>query len=104
MWRWSDVIEREWGEPIYPEDVKKKFSQKNYKLLALVHGETSTGVLQPMEEISKLCEENQTLLIADTVTSLAGADVQVDKWKIDACFSGTQKMSQLSSGTFSCFF
>jgi alanine-glyoxylate transaminase/serine-glyoxylate transaminase/serine-pyruvate transaminase len=58
----------------------------------LVHAETSTGVLQPIEEFSSILKKfPQTLLLVDTVTSLGGHPVKVDEWGIDVCYSGTQK-------------
>jgi alanine-glyoxylate transaminase / serine-glyoxylate transaminase / serine-pyruvate transaminase len=57
----------------------------------MVHAETSTGVLQPLEEIARMVHENESLLLVDTVTSLGGAPVRVDELGIDVCYSGTQK-------------
>ena len=53
--------------------------------------ETSTGALQPIEEISKAVHEAGAMLLLDTVTSLGGVEVNVDSWGVDACYSGTQK-------------
>ena len=84
-------VEASWGKRIDPDDVRKAVSGKKVKLVAIVHAETSTGVLQPLEEISRIAHEAGALFVADTVTSLGGCDVRVDDWKIDACYSGTQK-------------
>jgi alanine-glyoxylate transaminase/serine-glyoxylate transaminase/serine-pyruvate transaminase len=59
--------------------------------VAVVHAETSTGVLQPMDDIAKLVRDSGALLVVDAVTSLGGAPVRVDELGIDACYSGTQK-------------
>ncbi|KKK87563.1 hypothetical protein LCGC14_2751980 [marine sediment metagenome] len=59
--------------------------------MAIVHAETSTGVKQPLEEISKLTHDAGALFLVDTVTSLGGTDVRIDDWGIDAVYSGTQK-------------
>jgi alanine-glyoxylate transaminase/serine-glyoxylate transaminase/serine-pyruvate transaminase len=56
-----------------------------------VHAETSTGVLQPLEDLADLAREHGALFLADTVTSLGGHPVKVDGWGIDAAYSGTQK-------------
>ncbi len=61
------------------------------KVIAVVHAETSTGVLQPIEPIREICDEVGALLLVDCVTSLAGHPVMVDEWGIDICYSGTQK-------------
>lgn len=84
-------VEADWGKPINPEDVKKALATCNPKLLAIVHAETSTGVLQPLEEISKMTKEAGALLVVDAVTSYCGTDLKVDEWGIDALYSGSQK-------------
>lgn len=86
-----DRVEAEWGAVLDPEQFSAALARKRYKLVALVHAETSTGVLQPLEEISRLVREHDSLLLVDAVTSLGGAPVQVDDWAIDVCYSGTQK-------------
>ena len=84
-------VEAEWGKPIEPEAVEKALKKGRVKLVAIVHAETSTGVMQPIEEISRIAKERGALLVVDTVTSLGGCEVEMDKWGIDACYSGTQK-------------
>ena len=85
-------IAAEWGSPIDPSQVEEVLKTRSpIKAVALIHGETSTGVLQPLSEIGRLCREHQALFIVDTVTSLSGAAVEVDSWHIDVCYSGTQK-------------
>jgi len=90
----AEVIQvaAEWGHVIEPEVIEAALkSQKRVKLLALVHAETSTGVLQPLTEASRLAKQYEALFLVDTVTSLGGHDVAVDDWGIDICYSGTQK-------------
>ena len=84
-------VDAEWGKPIEPEAVEKALKSEKVKLVAIVHAETSTGVRQPLEEIGRIAKENGALLLVDTVTSLGGCEVEIDKWGIDACYSGTQK-------------
>lgn len=84
-------VEAEWGKPIDPEAVRKVLKKGPVKLVAIVHAETSTGVRQPIEEISRIVKAHGALLVVDTVTSLAGCEVEVDAWGVDACYSGTQK-------------
>ncbi len=85
-------VEAEWGKTIDPAAVKKALDGgKKIKLAAIVHAETSTGAWQPLEEISKIVHDHGALFIVDTVTSLGGCPVEVDKWGIDAVYSGTQK-------------
>lgn len=84
-------VEAPWGSPIEPVKVEKALESCKPKLVGVVHAETSTGVLQPLEEISRITHDAGALLLVDTVTSLGGIDVRVDDWGIDAVYSGTQK-------------
>ncbi|NRB51049.1 MAG: alanine--glyoxylate aminotransferase family protein [Saprospiraceae bacterium] len=84
-------VEAPWGEPIDPKQVKEALAKTKPKLVAIVHAETSTGVLQPLEEISEMVHDAGALLVVDAVTSYCGADLRVDEWGIDAIYSGTQK-------------
>ncbi len=84
-------VEAEWGSPIKVDDVKKALETCSPKLLAIVHAETSTGVLQPLEEISNLTKAAGALFVVDAVTSYCGTDLKVDEWGIDALYSGSQK-------------
>ena len=85
-------VESPWGQIITPQqiaDALKKASRP--KLVAIVHAETSTGALTPVEEISQLVHAAGALLLLDAVTSLAGCPVRLDEWNVDAVYSGTQK-------------
>ncbi|MEK9984018.1 MAG: alanine--glyoxylate aminotransferase family protein [Opitutae bacterium] len=85
-------VETDWGRIIEPQAVADTLSSvKNPKLVAIVHAETSTGALTPVEEISKLVHDAGALLLIDTVTSLGGCPVRIDEWNVDAVYSGTQK-------------
>jgi alanine-glyoxylate transaminase / serine-glyoxylate transaminase / serine-pyruvate transaminase len=85
-------VNADWGNIIEPDAIEKALkAQKKVKLVAVVHAETSTGALQPLQEISKLCKLFDTLFLVDTVTSLGGHEVAMDNWGIDICYSGTQK-------------
>ena len=85
------VLEGEWGMPADPERVKAELDKRTYKVMGLVHAETSTGVLQPMDEISRLAKEYGVMIFLDTVTSLGGIDVKADEWGLDAAYSCSQK-------------
>ena len=84
-------IEKPWGEVFAPADLKAALQQARPKLVGIVMAETSTGAWQPIEEISKLVHDSGALLLVDAVTSLGGVPVEVDKWNIDAIYSGSQK-------------
>src|SRR3954467_10095232 len=84
-------VEAPWGRIIEPSQIAAALNGKKPKLVAIVHAETSTGALTPVEEISKLAHEAGALFLLDTVTSLAGCPVRIDDWQVDAVYSGTQK-------------
>jgi alanine-glyoxylate transaminase/serine-glyoxylate transaminase/serine-pyruvate transaminase len=86
------AIEVPWGRVFTEEQIRKACRDHGpFKVIGIVHAETSTGAAQPIEPISKVAHEQGALLLVDTVTSLGGMEVNVDKWKVDACYSGTQK-------------
>lgn len=85
-------VPAEWGNIVEPSAIEAALkAEKKVKLVAVVHAETSTGVLQPLREISVLAKQYDALFLADTVTSLGGAEVAVDDWGIDISYSGSQK-------------
>jgi alanine-glyoxylate transaminase/serine-glyoxylate transaminase/serine-pyruvate transaminase len=86
-----EALEFEWGTPVVAERVKQKLSEQNYRIVALVHAETSTGVRNPVEAIGQLVRKQGCLYLVDTVTSLGGLPIEADRWGIDALYSGSQK-------------
>jgi alanine-glyoxylate transaminase/serine-glyoxylate transaminase/serine-pyruvate transaminase len=100
--RMADVAERygatvhlvsaEWGETIDPGAVAAALAaHPGVKVVGIVHAETSTGAHQPLEEISRIVHAAGALFFVDAVTTLGGHELRVDDWRIDACYSGTQK-------------
>ena len=85
-------LELPWGQVIPEEMIDQALRRSGpVKAVVLVQAETSTGAWQPIEPISALCRHHGALLIVDAVTSLGGVPVEVDRWNIDVCYSGTQK-------------
>ncbi len=85
-------LEAPWGRIIEPDAVETALRRAGpVKAVALVHAETSTGAWQPLDAIGGLCRIHDTLFLVDAVTSLGGIPVEVDRWGIDVCYSGTQK-------------
>jgi alanine-glyoxylate transaminase/serine-glyoxylate transaminase/serine-pyruvate transaminase len=84
-------VDAKWGKTIDPHSVREAVKGKTPKVLAVVHAETSTGVLQPLEDLSNIAKESGALFLVDMVTSLAGIEVALDRMGIDAAYSGTQK-------------
>jgi alanine-glyoxylate transaminase/serine-glyoxylate transaminase/serine-pyruvate transaminase len=85
------TIERPWGEVFTPSDVKAAIAGSKPKVVGIVMAETSTGASQPLEEISALVRDAGALFLVDAVTALGGMTLEVDRWNIDCCYSGSQK-------------
>ena len=85
------VIDKEWGEAFTFEEIKYAIETNKPAIFAIVHAETSTGVLQPLEGIGDVCRENNCLFLVDAVTSLGAIGLYVDDWKIDIAYSCSQK-------------
>lgn len=86
-----DTLEFEWGTPVMGEDVKAALAEKQYKIVAVVHAETSTGVQNPVAEIGALLKGGDTIFLVDSVTGFGGIEIAMDAWGIDVLYSGTQK-------------
>jgi len=85
------TIERPFGEVFTPDEIAAAVKEHSPKVVGIVHAETSTGALQPLEEIASIVHDAGALLLVDCVTSLGGVPVKVDEWGLDAVYSGTQK-------------
>ncbi len=84
-------IEKPWGQVFTLDEIGAALEKHRPAILGLVHGETSTGALQPMEGVGKLCREFGALLLLDTVTTLGGIPILLDKWHVDLAYSCSQK-------------
>lgn len=85
-------LKKEWGKPILPEEVDEILKNDDkISLVTLIHNETSTGLMNPLKEISKVVKKYNVLFCVDTVSSMGGAEINVDEYNIDVCFFGTQK-------------
>ncbi|MET1170738.1 pyridoxal-phosphate-dependent aminotransferase family protein [Paenibacillus amylolyticus] len=91
-------FETEWGTVFDPEEVIKAIHTHKPSLVAMVHGETSTGQMQPLAEIGKACRDLDILLVVDAVATIGGTPVETDAWHLDAVMGGTQKCLSVPSG------
>ena len=92
-------VTTEWGQIIDPSQIEGALRRTPAKIVALVHGETSTGMLQPMmEEIGRICRQHDALFVVDAVVTLGGIPVDVDAWEVDLGSAGTQKCVGCPSG------
>ena len=83
-----DMAERVGANVVPLRELKK---HTDVKLVTAIHAETSTGIKQPLQGLSRLAREHDALFMVDAVTSLGGNEVAVDEWDIDYCYSATQK-------------
>lgn len=81
----------EWGRAIDPEAVRAALEHTDYKVVTVVHAETSTGVLQPVDAVAALAHARGARVIVDAVTSLGAHPVDVDGWGLDVVYSCSQK-------------
>ncbi len=92
------TLETEWGTVFEPEQVKEAIREFRPAIVAMVHGETSTGCMQPLREIGHFCREQDVLLVVDAVATIGGVPLYADDWKLDAVIGGTQKCLSVPSG------
>jgi len=85
------TITKPWGQVFSLDELRTALETHRPGILALVHAETSTGARQPLEGVADLCREFGTLLLVDTVTSLGGVPIFLDKWGVDLAYSCSQK-------------
>jgi aspartate aminotransferase-like enzyme len=99
-----DTVEVEWGQAITPEIVDKALSSGEYDALTVVFNETSTGLLNPIDEIAALVHEKypDVLVLVDAVSGMAGAKIEFDAWGLDVCLAGVQKCFALPPGLTVC--
>ena len=113
--KWLNVAERcgiaaeglqvDWGSPILPEAIDAKLATGGFDALTLVHNETSTGVMNPLEAIAKLKEKYpDVMFIIDSVSSMTAVPIHFDALGIDVLLAGTQKAWALPPGlsVFTC--
>ena len=98
-----DLIEVKWGKAIKPEMIEEKLKAKKYEAMTLVQNETSTGVRAPIEQIAEVMRKYpDTLFLVDTVSSLMGDKIEIDKLGIDVCIASSQKCFALPPGLAVC--
>jgi (S)-ureidoglycine---glyoxylate transaminase len=85
------TLEVEWGSVFEPDSVEDAVKRIRPKVLAMVHGDTSTTMAQPLAEIGEICRRHDCLLYVDATATLGGIDFPVDTWQVDAASAGLQK-------------
>ena len=101
----ADIFASEPGKPTTPEMVDKALATGKYDLITITHNETSTGVMNPAEEIAEVMKKYpEVVWCMDTVSSLGGVKIEVDKLGVDICITSTQKCLGLPPGMAICSF
>ena len=85
------TIETDWGKVFEPDEVEDAVRRHRPKLVAVVHGDTSTTMAQPLADIGPICRRAGALLYVDATASIAGMDLRADEWQLDAVSAGLQK-------------
>lgn len=99
----ADKFEVEWGEPTSAELVDEVLATGKYDLVAVTHNETSTGVMNPVEEIAQVMKKYpEVIFCIDAISSLGGVKIEVDKLGIDICITSSQKCLGLPPGLSFC--
>lgn len=99
----ADKFTSEPGKPTTPEMVDEVLKTGKYDVVTVTHNETSSGIMNPCAEIGEVIRKyDDVLFLVDTVSSLAGAKIEVDKWGIDVCIASTQKCLALPPGMAVC--
>jgi aspartate aminotransferase-like enzyme len=87
-----EKLETSLGEPITPSLLDDRLTEStDIEAVSITHNETSTGLINPLENLSKVVKEHNKLLFVDAVSSMGGTEIKVDDWDIDVCFSSSQK-------------
>ena len=93
------VVEREWGTVFTPAEIEAAIASSKPKILAVVHGDTSTTLAQPLDELGPICAKHGVLLYTDTTASLGGNEFETDAWGVDVVTAGLQKCLAGPSGS-----
>ena len=95
----ADELKVEWGRAIRPEKLDEALARGGYDAVTLVHNETSTGVMNRLDELAEVVRRHPgVLLLVDAVSSMAGVPIEVDRQGIDVCLAGLQKAFALPAG------
>lgn len=92
-------IEVPWGEVFQPEQIEEAIRKVQPKMLAIVQGDTSTTMLQPLEHLGEICRRYDVLFYSDATASIGGNPFETDKWQLDAVSVGLQKCLGGPSGS-----
>ena len=99
----ADLFKSELGQPTTPEMVEEALATGLYDLITITHNETSTAIMNPVDEIAEVVRKYPDVIFClDTVSSLGGTKIEVDKLGVDICITSTQKCLGLPAGLSIC--
>ncbi len=100
----ADKVEVPMGQPILPDMVAEALKKEKYDAITIVHNETSSGVMNPLNEIAEVVRDlsPETMICVDAVSSMAGAKIEMDAWGIDLLLTSSQKALALPPGLSLC--
>jgi (S)-ureidoglycine-glyoxylate aminotransferase len=93
------AVEIEWGMVFKPEQLEQEIKAFKPKIVAVSHGDTSTTMAQPLDDLGKLCRAHDVLLYVDATATLGGMDLPADAWQLDVVSAGLQKCLAGPSGS-----
>jgi aspartate aminotransferase-like enzyme len=106
--RWRDLatahglevrtVEQEWGSRVDPDLVRAALTERPAKAVLLTHSETSTGVIQPVEDLARVANDAGAMVVVDVVSSLGAVPFEFDAWGVDVAVGGSQKALSASPG------
>lgn len=101
--REGDDLVVDWGAPVLAGQVSEALDGGDYVAVTMAHSETSTGVLNPLADIAATVKQrSDVLLMVDAVTSMTAVPMELDRWGVDLCFTGSQKALALPPGLTLC--
>lgn len=101
----ADLFEVEWGKAVTPEMVDEALATGKYDLVTITHNETSTGIMNPVDEIAEVMKKYpEVVYCLDTVSSMGGTKIDVDALGVDICITSSQKALALPPGMAVCSF
>lgn len=99
----ADIFKSELGQPTTAEMVEEALATGKYDLITVTHNETSTGIMNPVDEIAEVVKKYpEVIFCLDTVSSMGGTKIEVDKLGVDICITSTQKCLGLPAGMAIC--
>jgi len=93
-----EFLEKPMDRAILPEELDTALSKSDADSVSIVHNETSTGLMNPLKELAKVCDDHGVMSMVDVVSSVAGAPIYVNKWGIDVCLFSVQKCLAVPPG------